>query len=256
VENANSVILKMDRLGNITFFNEFAQRFFGYAYDEILGRNVVGTIVPETESSGRDMRQIIGEVCTNPEEYRNNENENITKDGRRVWIQWTNRAIADEHGTAVGVLSIGNDITERKMAEDALNAERDFINAVLDTVGAMVIVLDREGRILRFNRAAEELTAYPGAEVGGAPFWDLFIREDDRDAVRGLFGQYIAEWRPGKGCTRYVDRNGGFHTVRWSNAVLHDEDGAVSHVIVTGLDIPGQGQGEEDLKICRYCFDQ
>jgi PAS domain S-box-containing protein len=256
VENANSVILKMDRLGNITFFNEFAQRFFGYTLEEVLGRNVVGTIVPETESSGRDLREMIRDVCADPDAYKNNENENVTKDGRRVWIQWTNRAIFDEDGRAVGVLCIGNDITERKAAVDALNAERDFIHAVLDTVGAMVIVLDREGRILRFNRAAEDLTGFPEADVKGTPLWDIFVRAEDGDAVRKLFGQYIAGKPPGKGCTRYVDRNGVFHTVGWSNALLHDEDGAVSHVIVTGLVCPGQGQGEEDLNICQSRFDQ
>jgi PAS domain S-box-containing protein len=377
VENANSVILKMDTRGNITFFNDFAQRFFGFTPGEILGRNVIGTIVPETESSGRDLREIIREVCAHPEEHINNENENITKDGRRVWIQWTNRAIFDEHGTATGVLSIGNDITgqkraiealeasekrfrelvellpqpvyeadengtitfgnrtafeyfgytpddypagltildfivpedrerakanlqrivagegksreqytahrrdgttfpfigysspirkddhitgvrgiifdltERKAAEDALNAERDFIHAVLDTVGATVIVLDREGRIVRFNRAAEEITGFPEAEVKGTPFWDLFVRAEDGDVIRDLFGQYIAGKQPGKGCTHYVDRNGGLHTVRWSNTVLRDDHGAVSHVIVTGLEIPEQEQSDEDPKICR-----
>ncbi len=55
VENANSIILRMDTEGRITFFNEFAERFFGYEEREIVGRSVVGTIVPEAESSGRDL---------------------------------------------------------------------------------------------------------------------------------------------------------------------------------------------------------
>ena len=49
VENANSIILKWDKRGNITFFNEFAQRFFGYSENEIIGKSVIGTIVPATK---------------------------------------------------------------------------------------------------------------------------------------------------------------------------------------------------------------
>jgi PAS domain S-box-containing protein len=46
VENANSIILRMDKIGNVTFFNEFSQQFFGYSEAEIIGKSVVGTIVP------------------------------------------------------------------------------------------------------------------------------------------------------------------------------------------------------------------
>ena len=62
VENANSIILRWDNNGIITFFNEFAQKFFGYEEDEILGKNVVGTIVPERDSSGRDLRAMIQDI--------------------------------------------------------------------------------------------------------------------------------------------------------------------------------------------------
>lgn len=62
VQNANSIILRMDTNGRITFFNEFAQKFFGYTEDEILGKNLVGTIVPETDSSHRDLRAMIKDI--------------------------------------------------------------------------------------------------------------------------------------------------------------------------------------------------
>jgi len=47
VHNTNSIILKMDTLGAVTFVNEFAQEFFGYRETELIGKNVIGTIVPE-----------------------------------------------------------------------------------------------------------------------------------------------------------------------------------------------------------------
>jgi PAS domain S-box-containing protein len=120
VQNANSIILRMDSQGNVTFFNEFAQQFFGYTEDEILGRNVVGTIVPEKESTGRDLAAMIRDIGLNPEKHASNENENMRKDGGRIWVAWTNKAIYDKDGNIVEILCVGNDVTERKLLEKQL----------------------------------------------------------------------------------------------------------------------------------------
>ncbi|MDL1967794.1 MAG: response regulator [Deltaproteobacteria bacterium] len=120
VQNANSIILRMDFQGKVTFFNEFSQRFFGYTEDEILGRNVVGTIVPEEDSAGRDLAAMIRDIELKPEKYDSNENENMRKDGERKWVSWTNRAIHDKDGNIVEILCVGNDVTERKHLERQL----------------------------------------------------------------------------------------------------------------------------------------
>jgi PAS domain S-box-containing protein len=120
VENANSVILQMDIQGNITFFNRFAQEFFGYTEEEILGCNVVGTIVPAVDAGGFDLAAKLRDVAQRPERYYSSENENVRKDGERVWVAWTNRAIYDREGHFSGILCIGIDRTEQKRAEEAL----------------------------------------------------------------------------------------------------------------------------------------
>jgi two-component system cell cycle sensor histidine kinase/response regulator CckA len=118
VESANSIILRRDIEGRITFINEFAQSFFGYTEDEILGKNVVGTIVPEKDSDGSDLAQMVKDIGLHPEKYVTNENENMRSNGDRVWVAWTNKAICDKEGDIREMLSIGNDITERKKAEE------------------------------------------------------------------------------------------------------------------------------------------
>ena len=135
VENANSIIIRWDMQGNLTFFNEFAEMLFGYSKNEILGRNVVGTIVPLSESTGRDLDDMIEDVKRYPERYKLNVNENMCKNGDRVWIAWTNKAIHDEHGNVVEILSVGNDITERKRAEEELNAAKQQAELYLDLMG-------------------------------------------------------------------------------------------------------------------------
>ena len=125
VENASSIIMRTTPDHTITFFNEYAQRFFGYSGEEILGKNVIGTIVPEVDSAGRDMRQMVREITAQPELHARNENENMCKDGRRVWVKWANKAIRDAQGNILELLCVGMDITQRRtLEEDALNHQR------------------------------------------------------------------------------------------------------------------------------------
>jgi PAS domain S-box-containing protein len=120
VESANSVILRWTPEGRITFFNTFAQNFFGYPGDEILGRNISGTIVPVQDSVGHDLSSLARDIAARPEAYAISENENIRKNKDRVWVTWTNRPIRDEQGRVVEILSIGVDSTKRVQAENEL----------------------------------------------------------------------------------------------------------------------------------------
>jgi PAS domain S-box-containing protein len=118
VQNANSIIMRRDEDGVVTFFNEYAQKFFGYSEEEILGRNVIGTIVPETGMHNEDLAAMIRDIGKHTEFYSANENENMRRDGERVWVAWTNKVIG---GDALGkreILCVGNDITARKTAEE------------------------------------------------------------------------------------------------------------------------------------------
>jgi PAS domain S-box-containing protein len=120
VENANSIILRMDRAGRVLYFNEYAQKFFGFTEEEIIGKHVIGTIVPETDSSGQDLKKFIDAISRFPERYATNENENMRKDGERVWISWTNKTICNEDGELRELLCVGNDATDRKRLEERL----------------------------------------------------------------------------------------------------------------------------------------
>jgi len=120
VENANSIILELDTKGRVTFFNPFAQEFFGFPESEIIGRSVVGTIVPKTDSIGNDLRSKIMELVKYPERFHNSENENIRRDGEKVWIAWTNKGLYDKKGRLKEVLCIGIDRTEQKRTAEML----------------------------------------------------------------------------------------------------------------------------------------
>jgi PAS domain S-box-containing protein len=236
VEQANSIILKMDTEGNITFFNEFAERFFGFSKEEILGKNVVGTIISPTESSGRDLKEMIHHICTSTELYQNNENENITRDGRRVWIRWTNSTIRDERGNPVGALSVGNDISERKQMEEELKKERDFINTTLHALDALVVVLDKDGKVVRFNHACEDLTGYTEDEVIGRSL-EMFLIPEESGDVHAVFHALLSGKSLQKYRNHWITREGSPKLIQWSNSVLMDPAGQVTHIIATGIDL-------------------
>jgi PAS domain S-box-containing protein len=120
VEHANSNIIRWYPDGTINFFNEFAEKTFGFSREEVLGENLMGTIVPKSETSGRDLGAMIQKIVQNPENYLNNENENICKNGERLWISWANKAILDSDGQLIELLSVGQNITERRQLEQQL----------------------------------------------------------------------------------------------------------------------------------------
>ena len=120
VESVNSIILRMDTDGNIIFFNKYAQTFFGYSEEEILGKNVIGTIVPQVDRQGFDLEVMIKDIGTQPERYISNENENIRRNGERVRIAWMNKAIYDDENRVREILCVGIDVTEKWQLEKRL----------------------------------------------------------------------------------------------------------------------------------------
>lgn len=117
VENANSIILRRDPAGVITFFNEFAQRRFGYSEQEIIGQTVFGTILPDAPESRHEFDNLIRTLKVDPETHIVTETESSLKNNERVWITWTHRPIMDSDGNILEILDIGNDITQLKRAQ-------------------------------------------------------------------------------------------------------------------------------------------
>ena len=163
VESANSIILRFGPRGRITFFNDFAQKFFGFSEEEIIGRNILGNIVPETDSSGRDLKAMVAEMLQNPENFNFNENENIKRNGERVWIAWRNRAILNEDGELVEILSVGIDISDRKRAEE----DRIRLETAINSAAESVMITDDRGLLQYVNPAFENITGYAQDEALG-----------------------------------------------------------------------------------------
>ena len=188
VENANSIIIKMDSQGKISFFNDFAQNYFGYSLNEILGQDVK-IIIPQTDSnSGRSLEEMTKSILNNPDDFAENINENVRKNGERVWISWRNRAIRDSDGKIIGNLAIGQDITERRKAEEALRETKEnllhaqeLLEAVTKATDVIIAVQDTDLRYIFFNQTyKEEIKRLTGKDLAiGTSMVELFAEKPE-----------------------------------------------------------------------------
>lgn len=174
VDTARSIILMLDREQKFVFMNKYGEEFFGYRLDELAGRSVVGTIVPETDRAGNDLRELIDQVYRRPEEHLVQENENIKKNGERVWISWANRPIHDESGNLTGILSVGTDITERKRAEERIvQAARDW-TVTFESMADGVTLASPDFDIVKTNGAVCSLLGKTPEEILGKKCFQVF----------------------------------------------------------------------------------
>ena len=141
-----------------------------------------------------------------------------------------------------------DELNERKRAEAALERERNFVTTVLNMAGALVVVLDRQARIISFNQTCEQITGYKFAEVKNQPFWDLFIPPEEQASVRSGFHNLLITGKfPDQYENYWVARNGGRHLIAWSNTGLVDADNQVEYIISTGIDITEQRKAEAEI---------
>jgi PAS domain S-box-containing protein len=146
------------------------------------------------------------------------------------------------------------EVGERRRAVEALQRQRDFIAAVLDTAGALVVVLDREGRIVRFNRTCENVTGYSFEEVRDRSFWELLLLPEEVGPVKEVFGRLRAGEFPTDFENFWLTKSGERRLIAWSNTVLTNEKGGVEHIVGTGIDITARKQAEEKLVLYRRVF--
>jgi PAS domain S-box-containing protein len=135
-----------------------------------------------------------------------------------------------------------------RLGEAMVRKERDFADSLMETAQVMVLVLDRQGRINRLNPAGERLTGYALAQVQGRPFWEVFPAPEAVDATQEAFYHLTAGDFHQAGETDWVAKDGARRLIAWSATAHIGEDGTVSHVIATGIDLTDRRDAEIRLQ--------
>jgi len=242
IETANSIILHWKPDGTITFMNPYGLRFFGYKKEELIGKNI-GILLPRVDSSGKDLKKLIQDIVDSPQLYEINENENVRRDGSRAWIAWTNKVILDEDGQPLEILSIGNDITEHKKADERLKKKRELLQAIIDTIPVMITIYDPQLKTIQFNKNFREVLGWNEEDVKHNDFMSVFYPDPEyRKMVQDYMQSLTSGWRDFK----ITAKDGSIVDSSWANVRIPD-----GRQVGIGIDIRERKMMEEELMRAR-----
>jgi PAS domain S-box-containing protein len=128
-----------------------------------------------------------------------------------------------------------------------LTQERDFITAVLQACGALVVVFDTQGRVVLCNRAFEEVTGYSSAELSGKIFFDILVSPDSRELSRRRLEDAISARLASAFENEWITKSGQPRRISFSNVPMVNEADEVQYYIVTGIDISDRHRTNQEL---------
>ncbi len=247
-------IYMLDPSGHIASWNAGAQRFKGYQPHEILREHFSRFYTPEDRNSGlpgRALAQALEQGKYEAEGWR------VRKDGTRFWAHVVIDPIYDEHRNHLGYAKITRDVTQRKLAEDALReSEQRFRLLVQGVTDYAIYMLSPEGLVTNWNVGAERIKGYSLEEIVGSHF-SRFYTEEDRSAgmpqralgTAARDGRYEAEgWRQRKDGTRF-----------WAHVIIdaiHDEEGQLLGFAKITRDLTEKKRTEEALEQAQLALFQ
>ncbi len=168
------------------------------------------------------------------------------------WSLWP---IKESAGNVVGVLLVLVDVSQRVNVESQLRCEKSYVDAILQTANALIVVLDNKGNIERFNMACEKVTGYSAGEVVGRPIWDILLPPDQMLEVRQVFDNLKNDALNNEFTNEWLCKDGSRRLLHWNNSVLANEQGVVEHIIAVGVDITAQESMTQRLRITQAAMD-
>jgi len=250
LRDAADGILTIDERGIIQWLNPAAEALFGFCADEIVGRNVT-LLMP---ASDRDLHD--GYISN----YLRTGQKKIIGIGREV-IGQRKDGTTFPMGLSVCESMVGGsrifggivrDLTSRRLVEEELRHDRDFIRRLLDTAEAIVLVLDAHGSIVLFNRHMEQLAGRSLEEVVECDWFDTFVPERDRARTRWLFKQAIAGRNVRGNVYPILTRDRGERQIEWYESILERGVERAGGLLCIGLDVTDRIDAEQE----RYAYEE
>ncbi|PKL69945.1 MAG: hypothetical protein CVV30_00800 [Methanomicrobiales archaeon HGW-Methanomicrobiales-1] len=243
---APAIILALDRNGVITYLNENGGKILEYLPEEVVGKSWADQFLPEKdrERVNRVFSQMIAGVV---EPNRVIENTVLARGGTGKIIRWHNTVMHDESGAITGVLGFGEDITEEKWAQDALQEMQQFQENVIANANVWISVLDPDGILLVWNDAAEAISGYKKRDVlGKKTVWrqlypDATYRRKVTGDIQRVIGRdvFLENFETEIQCADQTKK-----TIVWNTRALHDNHGVITSYIAIGRDVTAQRSAE------------
>jgi len=142
-------------------------------------------------------------------------------------------------------------LTERQRIEAELRLERNFISAILNLTDALVVVLDSQGRIVRFNHTCEQATGYAFDAAKEKFVWDVLLLPETTECLKDIFQNLAQREFPQRYETILINQDSDRRLISWSNKVLLNHDDRVEYIVCTGIDITESRKAQEELQQTR-----
>ena len=228
--------------GEITYVNRAYCDYFNKSYEDLVGSRFL-TLIPEEdrETVMENIRQLNSDSPIKSHEHQVN-----APDGKIRWQRWTNRALLDNTGKVVAYQSIGEDITERKRMEQALQKSEEKYRQIVQTAGEGIWVIDRESTTRFVNKKMAEMLGYTVDEMLGKPLL-MFMDDEGREiAVKNVERrkQGIKEQHEFK----FQRKNGSFVWTLVNTNPLFDKDRKYEGALAMIMDITARKKSEIVLK--------
>jgi PAS domain S-box-containing protein len=245
LDTARDAIISIDGRGSITLFNRSAEEIFGYRADEVLGRNVTLLMPAPFADEHGDYLRSYQETGVAKAIGRIREASARRKDGTLFPIELSISEVRP--GRYPVYLAIVRDITERRHTEEALRRERDLAERLIETAQVIVLVLDTDGRIVRFNSYMEEISGYRLSDVQGKDWLTTLLPRRDHARIREQFAR-AAAGTPIRGYVNTtVTRAGVEREIDWYASALRDAQGTITGVLCIGQDITDRQRASRRL---------
>ncbi|MBM3757850.1 MAG: PAS domain S-box protein [Acidobacteria bacterium] len=234
VEGAKDAIFVIQESGEILSTNPSAERLFGFAFGEVQGKSIAALIPPPAR--GRKRANYI-------HDSEGRELFGVRKSGARFPLDISLSPLAGPGPKRFSV--IVRDRSERNRAELEMQEQQRFAASVVEHMPALLVVVDHECRILRFNRACEDMTQFSEGEIRGQYLWQAVASPDAMDKAEAEARELLAGDFPSRSESVWCLRDNSLRTIAWTHNALRDEYGRVTHVISIGIDATTRLQLEE-----------
>lgn len=250
IESTHDMIQSLKPDGTFEFVNLAWRKTLGYSDKQIEHLKIFDIIHPESLSQ---CKKLFSRV-TSGESVESIQATFLTKDGKKICVEG-NAVPRYLDGKIIGIQGFLRDITDRmdaalasQQAEEALRQERDFAESLIETAQAIVLVLDKKGRIVRFNKYMEEISGYRLEEVKGKEWFTAFLPKRDRSNIRKLFQKAVADVQTCGNINPIVTKQGHEREIEWCDKTLKDRDGNILGLLTIGQDITERKRADKALR--------
>jgi len=255
--NANVLLFVIDPQGIVKIWNKAAERITGYKAGEVVGSNTIWRqLYPEKEYRQQITGTIL-RIIKNNNFLENFETLVLCRNGDKKTISWNTRAITDETAELSGYIAIGIDITERKMAEEALKESENRFRQVAQSACEWIWETDADGLYTYTSPAVEMILGYrPDEIVGRMHFYDLFAPEE-REELKKTALEAFAKKESLKGFVNPNLHKNGTCVILETSCVPHQDDkGRLISYRGADTDITERKKAEEVLRESREQYKQ